>query len=166
MTYLSSDSYFISFLNNTQPLPPLSRSTTPVKLPKFTYKKLTPVLSSKPEQIYIKLSSGNFSKFIAISLKTAFNSVSTKIGSESLASPLVLANSISRISEMAKYAPILEDLAILHDKVSFKQVIEIICSDAKEDQIEAVLDWVKDWDESKMKGLWRKNKSAGKRRTK
>jgi hypothetical protein len=136
---------------------------TPVKMPKFHLKKLTPVLSHRPEHNFVELPSGKFSKFLAISLKTVFNAVCFEEDSEKKALPLVLGQNMSKISELSKFSEILEDVGILHDKITFKQVIELLCSDAKEEQIQVILDWTQSWEEGRfMKTTWRKNKSCSK----
>lgn len=154
--YLACDTYFISFLGSSQALPPLSRTMTPLKLPKFQLKKLTPVLSNKPEHYYIDLPSGKFSKFLAVSLKNAFNLLAVENEGEFKVSPMQLAGNMAKVVEIAKFAQVLEDMAILHEKVSFREILEMICSDACEGQIQTVLDWVREWENGKE----RKNKSC------
>lgn len=119
-------------------------------------KKLTPILANKPENYFIDLPSGKFSKFSAISLKNAFNNIAVDCEGDLKVSPMQLAGNLNKIVEISKFSQILEDLAILHDKVNFKEIIEILCSDATEEQIETVLEWVREWESTK----GRKNKSC------
>ena len=129
---------------------------TPLKIQKFQLKKLTPVLSNKPEHYYIDLPSGKFSKFLAVSLKNAFNQLAVAVEGDFKASPMQLAGNMAKVVEISKFAQVLEDIAILHEKVSFREILELVCSDASEGQIETVLEWVKEWEN----GKGRKNKSC------
>ena len=127
-----------------------------MKMHKTQVKKITPILANKPENYFIELPSGKFSKFLAISLKNAFNLIAVESEGDLKVSPMQLAGNLNKITEISKFSTVLEDLAILHDKVNFKEIVEILCSDASEEQIETVLEWVKEWESTK----GRKNKSC------
>ena len=112
-------------------LPPLQRSTTPnsFKLKKSKAKSITPVLSvTSTERNYVILNSGRkFTLYMAVCLKNVFDGVKDESGG---ASAILVARGVRDFPEIKKLSESLEDLGIIHSKVSFDEVIKICCSGA------------------------------------
>ena len=139
-------------------LPILQRSSTPLSLPKHKAKKLTPVLLLKPDRNFVNLPSGKFTRFITVSLKNIFNSLceyeeeaansSRKTAKVQLN---IFAEAAKKIPELCRFSELFEDLKIFHNKSSFSEILEIICSDASAEQMNLINSWLSDWQNKQKK---------------
>ena len=133
----------MNYLNVNTKLPALQRSRTPNQFPKYKAKNITPILSFNKTTNIIKLPSGSFTKYMAISLKTAFDSLKNN---ENFVSPLILGNAIKQLSDLKKFSETLQDLEIIHQYISFDEVLEICCSEASSDQIGFIKKWISSYE--------------------
>jgi hypothetical protein len=146
----------LTFLNSTPSLPVLQRSLTPLSFPK-KQSKLTPILALQPERNFINLPSGKFTRFIALSLKNIFNSyceIEEADGENRRNAKVRLksyATAMRNIPELGKFVTVIEDMSILHEKMSFEEILEIICSDASVEQIGLIKFWISEWNPKSVK---------------
>ena len=84
---------------------------------------------------------------MAVSLKNVFDGVKEENG---VASAILVARGVRDIKELEKFSESIEDLGIIHNKLTFDEVLEICCSGAFQPQINTIKEWLAAWEQRKI----------------
>lgn len=128
------------------------KSLTSLQIVKKNKRSVTPVFSTlKISKNFIDLPSGRLHKLTILTLKSAFDK--QFFTSENLASKqvsvLIFAQSLKSIPDVSAYASLLEDISIVHNTLTFPEILRLLFSEASEDQHKIIQKWIQSWESSR-----------------